>query len=765
MFWNRLFSRRQSGTTTSTKRKPRVKVAERNRFIPSLDVLESRMNPGSVSPNAVIADWAPGTLNVTVFYTGGDKPVSGTVFIGRAGVLVDGVDGKADHPKTALDTSSNNLDGQGTYGGTGAPYTGIVLATGPSTFTFHYTDASVQAALDTAYGPSPSHAGVLDAKPTDVCVVMYHDSVGTLSGDHANHFSTGTTVVNGSTKSYNTDNSWDNHGDSYTPSGSTYNPCTLSADTFSNPDLSKVGDPEFIITSAKNTSESPIYLKALSDSLGNNLLAAPVAPMTSITATLTPAGGSASPVTLKAGQVIPVGATLTVKETRIVQASDPDPTNVNVTYTFNALANGSSPVNLTVVATDQVNLFQPHVTETLSVDKATANLGDTLTYTVGILNDSSSDSPNLVFKSITFGIQPQAGFVLPTWLTDPNGIAPGYSNSFAYTHVVTSSDFVKDTSPGTHPFYKPITNTVDVHFNPAPTGLHTGANAFKNDIHGPTNTVSTTPIPQTDLAVTKVSDKDTVNGKIWAQGSAVPGTQITYTITVKNTGGATVNSVILQDFLPPGLLNASFTPSTGNYTPQTGLWNGLNLAAGQSITMTLKGTIDPSACGIFTNTVKVLPPDGFVDPDPSNNVYGSSDTLTPQSDLAVLVNNDGTSTVSAGDTRTYNIVLTNNGPSTATAMPFHDLISGYLASFNWTASASGGSSVAQTSGSGGAINGTGDMIDTYVTLLPGGTATFTLTVVTSSANNVNLQNTAVVAAPPGDNTQSNNIITDIDTLV
>src|SRR5262249_29298472 len=105
--------------------------------------------------------------------------------------------------------------------------------------------------------------------------------------------------------------------------------------------------------------------------------------------------------------------------------------------------------------------------------------------------------------------------------------------------------------------------------------------------------------PQADLAVTKTDGKD----------SAVPGTPNAYTITVSNNGPSTVSSLILTDAVPATLLNPVFgTPSDGNYDPDTGIWSGLSLATGQSVSIMLTGTIDPTATGTLDNTAKVGPP-------------------------------------------------------------------------------------------------------------------------------------------------------------
>ena len=96
-----------------------------------------------------------------------------------------------------------------------------------------------------------------------------------------------------------------------------------------------------------------------------------------------------------------------------------------------------------------------------------------------------------------------------------------------------------------------------------------------------------------------------------------PGTPVTYTVSVHNGGPSTVHSLVLIDTVPAGLLNPVFgTPSAGSYDAVTGVWSGLDLAAGQSVTITLSGTPDPAMTGNLVNTATVSPPAGTTDSDP-----------------------------------------------------------------------------------------------------------------------------------------------------
>ena len=127
--------------------------------------------------------------------------------------------------------------------------------------------------------------------------------------------------------------------------------------------------------------------------------------------------------------------------------------------------------------------------------------------------------------------------------------------------------------------------------------------------------------------------------------TVVPGTSNTYTITVTNNGPDTVTSLTLTDTIPAALLNPNFAPSVGAYDTNTGVWSGLSLASGDNVSMTLTGTIDPAATGSLSNTVTVAPPSGWSDTNSANDSVTDNDTLTPQADLAVRVDDFTTSTV------------------------------------------------------------------------------------------------------------------------
>jgi len=92
---------------------------------------------------------------------------------------------------------------------------------------------------------------------------------------------------------------------------------------------------------------------------------------------------------------------------------------------------------------------------------------------------------------------------------------------------------------------------------------------------------------QVDLCITKDDYKIV----------AVPGTEDVYTITITNHGSGVIHDLHLSD-VNPKLFKLTFeNPSEGHFDNYTGEWKGLNLGHDDTITIEVKGIIDPKAHG------------------------------------------------------------------------------------------------------------------------------------------------------------------------
>jgi uncharacterized repeat protein (TIGR01451 family) len=131
----------------------------------------------------------------------------------------------------------------------------------------------------------------------------------------------------------------------------------------------------------------------------------------------------------------------------------------------------------------------------------------------------------------------------------------------------------------------------------------------------------------------------------------------------------------------------------------------------------------------------------------------------PQADLSVT-KTDGQASAVPGQPVTYTITVGNAGPFTAYSATVADTFPVTLQNVNWTCSASPGSSCCSIVGGGGSIN------NRPVTVLPGGTVTYTATATIDPVATGTVSNTATVSAPASvtDPNPANNAATDTDTL-
>ncbi|HTP06610.1 MAG TPA: lamin tail domain-containing protein, partial [Anaerolineae bacterium] len=144
------------------------------------------------------------------------------------------------------------------------------------------------------------------------------------------------------------------------------------------------------------------------------------------------------------------------------------------------------------------------------------------------------------------------------------------------------------------------------------------------------------------------------------------GDAITYTISLSNTGLGTATGSILTDTLPTEVAFVTYTSSLpANFTQpaaQTLVWDLGDVASDASGTITVYGTISPSASGgsTFTNTATAST---TASENQLANNTASAATQIAVPDLAVL--KTGPATATAGDVINYTITISNSGTATA----------------------------------------------------------------------------------------------------
>jgi uncharacterized repeat protein (TIGR01451 family) len=199
---------------------------------------------------------------------------------------------------------------------------------------------------------------------------------------------------------------------------------------------------------------------------------------------------------------------------------------------------------------------------------------------------------------------------------------------------------------------------------------HVGASELA--VPAPTLTLTTIihlppppPPPAADLAVSKSDSPDPV----------FVGQALTYTLTVANKGGGTARLVKVVDTLPPSVIFDSVSSTRGSCSFGTGAVTcdlGIQpFPSSDSFSVTI--TVTPTQEGLITNAATVTSSTTPNDPNKGNNTATEQTTVRPLADLA-LSKVDAPDPVHAGETLTYTLKATNNGPSAASGVTVNDTL-------------------------------------------------------------------------------------------
>jgi uncharacterized repeat protein (TIGR01451 family) len=142
------------------------------------------------------------------------------------------------------------------------------------------------------------------------------------------------------------------------------------------------------------------------------------------------------------------------------------------------------------------------------------------------------------------------------------------------------------------------------------------------------------------------------------------GNNLTYNITVTNNGPSTSKTVSVSQQLPPAAFFVSATPSQGGISQSGGV---LTWSVGQMDALSTAScavVVVPTLTGPVSSTAVVSATDQ-VDPNPANNVAAVNTQVNPPTaDLGLSLLASPPSVV-LGNSLTYTVIVTNNGPDFA----------------------------------------------------------------------------------------------------
>ncbi|HET8720030.1 MAG TPA: hypothetical protein VFM64_03435, partial [Candidatus Nitrosotenuis sp.] len=190
----------------------------------------------------------------------------------------------------------------------------------------------------------------------------------------------------------------------------------------------------------------------------------------------------------------------------------------------------------------------------------------------------------------------------------------------------------------------------------------------------------TTITRQSDLSITKASSTDSV----------IPGQDsISYTITVANNGPSIADNVVITDNLPDGV-----TFETSGTSPECAYNSGNHdvtcslidpLLVGEQNTLTINVAVNSDASGELVNTANIV--SSSTDNNQANNV-AETDPISVDAETDVTVVKTGPTSAVAGGTITYNLSVTNSGPSSAIDVTVQDVLPAGLTFIDSTQSGS-----------------------------------------------------------------------------
>ena len=422
-----------------------------------------------------------------------------------------------------------------------------------------------------------------------------------------------------------------------------------------------VGEPLSYTISASNSGPSIASNVTLTDNLPANTSFLEMGAISGGGSCTTPAVGVKAQQTA-VYKLLPSkdAANTTVSNTVVAATSSVETNTTNNSATAQAAVQAAE-LDITVRKTDSAD---------------PVDLGDMTTYTITISNAGPSNGTNLVMTdtfpnakaSARFSYQGALTLSEPGTCTEPKVGATNGALICTFATITAHQDIIityqmKAESVVTEGAYSG-TQGNDVKVKVDETELYDTNNDDTED-----TTTSRVDVA-TDLGLVKTVDKTAMKA----------GETATYTLTVTNNGPMDSSGAQIIDALPAGLSFVSSADgcveSAGTVTCAVG---ALANKASKAFRITVSLVAPYTGASPIVNTATV---DGPGDTNPNNNKSSVPVTVTPDApttfDLALVKTVDKTA-MKAGETATYTLTVTNNGPAQSAAGQITDPLPAGLA--------------------------------------------------------------------------------------
>ncbi len=297
------------------------------------------------------------------------------------------------------------------------------------------------------------------------------------------------------------------------------------------------------------------------------------------------------------------------------------------------------------------------VSSTKAADKLDAKPGEPLAYTITVINAGPATAKTPTVKDSLHNAIENPEFSLnggATWQPWTGSASLPDLAAHSKAVLMVRGVISASTPPGA------LNNTATI-TTPTP------------GIDGKNTPVISTPavtniIPLANLVTTMTPDRDRPK----------PGDELIYTITVKNNGPATAQTPNIALPPPRGLTDLQVSKDGGKtWTPWTGNTTIPDLPINETIGLLIKGKVTGETALISGNvtTTSVT--------DPNTGRVGRDTAVADTADITVAKTPDKAS-ARPGETVTYTLIVTNNGPATAITPTVTDAIPAALTSVQFS---------------------------------------------------------------------------------
>lgn len=275
--------------------------------------------------------------------------------------------------------------------------------------------------------------------------------------------------------------------------------------------------------------------------------------------------------------------------------------------------------------------------------------GQIILYSMTIGNYGPSDSLNVVFRD-----------VIPIGIEDPM-ISVNYEPFTAWNYPYRLD--LGTVHPGAQEIVVLIAGTVSASTTEDVVNVaEVTSDTFDPNMSNNISEYISTVLTSADLRISKSVNVSPI----------IAGQEIVYEITITNDGISDAQSVLVLDGISNKILNPQYSFSGG--VPWTDWLGSLDLgliANKETVKVYIRGTVDPNATGEIFNEAIVL--SSTPDPNPEDNYFEITTAIIQSADISVektLL----TQKPIAGLPILYRVLVTNNGPSTASDVELSDVI-------------------------------------------------------------------------------------------